>query len=179
MYGGDKGSKSKHCVKYATRLIWCLAGGAAAIGLALRFVHTPSSPFVIASLSGSTIYLFGLTRDPAAQPRALFGGQFGTALIGILCSHAFGDALWVYVLALALSLMFMLATRTVHPPAGANPLLMIHEHAKLLALWDPVILGVLILFVVAVVWSRLLPGVAHYPTGWFDKSPSNLSGWAE
>ncbi|MGO9144999.1 MAG: HPP family protein [Desulfomonilia bacterium] len=50
------------------------------------------------------------------------------------CYHAFGDALWVYVLATVLSLMYMLATRTVHPPAGANPLIMINQHAGFFSL---------------------------------------------
>lgn len=179
MESGDKQRKFERVAKYVARFIWCVGGGAIAIGFALLFMRTPLSPFVLASLSASTIYLFGLTRDPAAQPRALFGGHFWGALIGILCYQAFGDALWVYVLALVLTLTLMLATRTVHPPAGANPLIMVHEHANLLALWNPVGIGVLILFLVAVVWSRLLPRMARYPVAWFDKSPPHFSGWEE
>ena len=160
------------------RFAWSAAGGAGAIGLALWLVHSPSSPFLLASLGGSTVFLFGLTSAPAAQPRALFGGHLGGALIGILCAQAFGGALWVYVLALVLTLVFMLGTGTVHPPAGANPLIMVHQHATLAAFWDPVGLGVLVLFLVALVWSRLLPGTVRYPTGWLQKSPPpELSAW--
>ena len=63
----------------------------------------------------------------------------------------FGDALWVYLLAVVLSLVFMLVTKTVHLPAGANPLIMIHEHAGFFALWQPVGLGIIALALVAVV----------------------------
>lgn len=128
-----------------------------------------------------TVFLFGLTRAAAAQPRALFCGHLGSSLIGILCFQTFGDALWVYMLAIVLTLTFMLVTKTVHPPAGANPLIMIHEHAGFFSLWQPVGLGIIILFFVAVVWSRLFPGMKHYPSHWFEKSPPSLfwGGWKE
>ncbi len=173
--------KLHHIAKDIGRLIWCAVGVATGIGLALWFVRGPSSPFLLASLGGSSVFLFGLTRAAATQPRALFGGHLGSALIGISCFHSFGDALWVYMLAMVLTLIYMLATKTVHPPAGANPLIMIHEHAGFFSLWQPVGLGIIILALVAVVWSRLLPGMNHYPTNWFAKSPPSIlwGGWSK
>lgn len=163
------------------RLLWCALGAFAGIGLALFLVAPPASPLLLASLGGSTIFLFGLTRAPAAQPRALFGGHLGGALMGIACYQAFGDALWVYALAQVLALWWMLLTKTVHPPAGANPLIMIYAHANLSALWQPVFIGVFSLAAVAAVWSRLYPGLAHYPVAWFERSPPSTfwGGWGE
>ncbi len=46
------------------------------------------------------VFLFALTETEAAQPRALFGGHLGGALIGILAFRFFGDALWVSVIAI-------------------------------------------------------------------------------
>ena len=99
------------------------------IGLALWLVAPPVSPFLLASLGGSAVFLFGFTRTPPAQPRALFGGHLGGAFIGIACYQCFGEALWVYALAQALTLAYMLLTKTAHPPAGANPLIMVHGHS--------------------------------------------------
>jgi CBS-domain-containing membrane protein len=149
-------------------LVWSAIGAAVAIGLALWFVADGSSLFLLASLGGSTVFLFALTDAEAAQPRALFGGHLAGAAIGIFCFQFFGDPLWVSVLSVVLTLVFMMVTRTTHPPAGANPLFMVHYHASFQALLKPVGLGVLILFLVAVVWSRMRPG-RLYPIKWWRK----------
>lgn len=113
------------------RIASSAVGAALGLALVLVFVDPPSAPLFLASLGGSAVFLFGLTRAPAAQPRALFGGHLGGAFIGVVCYQLFGDAVWVYVLAVVLTLVFMLVTKTVHPPAGANPLIMLHAHAPL------------------------------------------------
>ncbi len=153
------------------RLLWCAIGTATGIALALSLAGPSASPFLLASLGGSAVFLFGLTRAAAAQPWALFGGHLGGALIGIACYQLFGDSLWVYALGQLLTLCYMLLTKTVHPPAGANPLIMIHGHAGLSALWQPVFVGVLSLAIVAAAWSRLFPGLARYPVAWLERSP--------
>ncbi len=168
------GLKIHNLVRNLGRLMWCGTGVAIALGLVFWLVNPPSNPLLLASFGGSSVFLFGLTRAPAAQPRSLVGGHLGGALIGIICFHAFGDANWVYLLAVVLTLVFMLVTRTVHPPAGANPLLMIHGHAGFFAFWQPVGLGILVLGLIAVAWSRLMPGMVHYPLNWFEKSPQTL-----
>jgi len=147
-------------------LFWSVIGATGAIAMALWLVEEARSPFLLASLGGSTVFLFALTESDAAQPRALFGGHLGGALIGILCFQILGDALWVSVAAVVLTMTFMVVSRTIHPPAGANPLFMVHYHASFGAFGKPVALGVVALFLVAVFWSRLRPGRA-YPVKWW------------
>lgn len=162
-----------------SRIVWITLGISAGISLSLAIVSPPASPFFLASLGGSAVFLFGLTRAPAAQPRALLGGHLGGALVGIACYQFFGDALWVYALAQALALLLMLLTRSVHPPAGANPVIMVYSHATWAALWQPVLLGVGALAAVAMVWSRLYPGLVRYPVSVLEPSPPKTfwGGW--
>ncbi len=167
-------SKPGDALKSIAHLIWCAVGAAIGIGLALWVVGAPSSPLILASLGGSTVFLFGLTHAAAAQPRALFGGHLGSALIGVLCFQAFGDVYWVWILSVVLAFVFMMTTKTIHPPAGANPLIMVHGHYGFQALWQPVGLGIVILALVAALWSRIAPGINHYPVNWLEKSPHSI-----
>ncbi|MDR2113085.1 MAG: HPP family protein, partial [Candidatus Accumulibacter sp.] len=59
----------------SVRLLWCMLGIAAGIALALIVSEAPASPLLLASLGGTAVFLFGFTRAPAAQPRALLGGH--------------------------------------------------------------------------------------------------------
>jgi CBS-domain-containing membrane protein len=146
-------------------IVWSAIGATIAIALALWFAGDRTSPFLLFSLGGSTVFLFALTDTESAQPRALFGGHLGGAVIGILCYQLFGGGLWVSVAAVVLTMVFMIVTRTIHPPAGANPLIMVHHHAGVFSLLQPVGVGVITLFLVAILWSRVRPG-KKYPTRW-------------
>lgn len=163
------------------RLLWVAIGAAVGIALALGFVAPPMAPLFLASLGGSAVFLFGLTRSPATQPRALFGGHLGGALVGIAAYQLFGDSLWVYAVAQAVAVCLLLATRCVHPPAGANPLIMVYAHASWSVLFHPVFAAVAVLAVVAFVWSRLFPGLVHYPVSMLEPSPPKLlwGGWGD
>ena len=161
-------------LRIVKRLAWVSLGAIVALGLALLATKPPTTPLLLASLGGSTIFLFGLTGAPAAQPRALFGGHLISALIGVVCYQLFEDALWVYLLAEVITLCILLLTQTVHPPAGANPLIMIQAHASFGHLIVVVLVSVTILAVVAAIWSRLTPGKAlHYPVKWNEPSPKS------
>lgn len=159
------------------RLAWVAFGASIAITAALWVTGSSATPLVLASLGGSTLFLFGLTTLPPAQPRALFGGHFIGATVGIGAYQLAGDALWVMALSVVVTTVLMLLTKTVHPPAGANPLIMIQAHAGLVHLGAVVMLGVLTLFITTWVWTRLGIGQCKYPLRWNQHSPAD-SNWA-
>ena len=147
-------------------ILWPAIGATIAITLALWLAGDRTSPFLLFSLGGSTVFLFALTDTDSAQPRALFGGHLGGAVIGIVCYQMFGEGLWVSVAAVVLTMVFMIVARTIHPPAGANPLIMVHHHAGMFSILKPVGVGVFTLFLVAILWSRVRPG-KPYPNKWW------------
>ena len=155
------------------RLLWVLLGSSVAISLALWATNT-ESPLMLASLGGTALFLFALTTAPAAQPRAVFGAHLISSLIGIIAYQLFGDAFWVYIAAVVVTIGVLLLTRCVHPPAGANPLIMIQAHAGFIHLGITVLLGVTIIFAVAFIWSRLGVGSTKYPISWTQPSPPSL-----
>ena len=156
------------------RLLWVLLGSSVAISLALWTTNN-NSPLMLASLGGTTLFLFALTTAPAAQPRAVFGAHLISSLIGIVAYQLFGDALWVYVVAVVVTIGILLLVRCVHPPAGANPLIMIQAHAGFIHLGITVLVGVTIIFAVAFIWSRRGVGSRKYPVSWTQPSPPSLN----
>jgi CBS-domain-containing membrane protein len=162
------------------RLIWVSIGAGVAITLTLLATKA-ISPLLLASLGGTTLFLFGLSTTPAAQPRAVWGGHLSSSLIGIICVQCLGDAAWVSVTAVVITICVLLLTRTVHPPAGANPLIMIQAHASFSHIGLTVLLGISIISVVAWIWSRLGFGTKKYPVSWSQPSPPtmNWSIWGD
>ena len=168
-----------YMLKKIFRLTWCATGAAIGLGLSFWLVYPDVSPIFMASIGGTAVFIFGLTRTAGAQPRAVFGGHLGGALIGIVCAQTLGTSISVHVLACVLTMVIMLLARATHPPAGATPLIMVHANANFLALSEAVGLSVMILFLVAIIWTRIVPGMLHYPHKWMDKSPPTAwwGGW--
>lgn len=128
-------------------------------------LHVADRPFVLFSLGGSCVILFGMPSNPMAQPRSLVGGHLVGAITGIVFVHVFGDGVAVMSSAVATTLMVMMLTRTIHSPAGATPLIAISTHADWFFILDPVAVGLAILLLGAVCYQRAWLG-AQYPSTW-------------
>ncbi len=121
---------------------------------------------MLASFGGSCVILFGMPDSDMAQPRSLIGGHVITSVTGLCFLHLGGTAPWVAVAAVATALVLMIATRTIHSPAGANPLVIFAEGARWSFLATPLAIGLLVLFTVA--WACNNAGMRgqRYPRTW-------------
>jgi hypothetical protein len=81
---------------------------------------------------GSAVLCYGAIEAPFAQPRALMGGHFISALIGVcitrlfslLSTERFDELRWLAgSLSAATAIVAMQITKTTHPPAGATAIL--------------------------------------------------------
>lgn len=88
-----------------------------------------------------------------------------SAGVGLVCLGLFPVAWWSLALAVASAVVLMQLTRTTHPPAGANPLVVMLGGAGWGFLLTPVLAGALAIVAVAVVCNNLAPG-RRYPLYW-------------
>jgi CBS domain-containing membrane protein len=130
--------------------------------------------FLIGSFGASGLLLYAAPRAEFAQPRNTLAGQVISATIGVTAYKLLGAHLGVAAaLAVAVSVCVMQVTRTVHPPAGATALIAVLGPAPVHRLGyafvlTPVLVGVVILIVVAVLVNNLSPDEArHYPVTWW------------
>lgn len=117
--------------------------------------------FLIGSFGASSVLVYGLINSPLAQPRNLIGGHLICAIIGVTIEQVFFVEPWfACALAVSLSIVAMQITKTLHPPGGATALIAVIGSEKIKSLGymyvlSPVLSGVLILFIVALVFNNL------------------------
>jgi CBS domain-containing membrane protein len=157
---------------------WTFIGAFTGIGI-IGFLHTYTMDtqdhlFLIGSFGASSVLLYGVINSPLAQPRNLIGGHFFAAMIGVTIQLYVPVPVWIQgSLAVALSIVVMQITKTLHPPGGATALIAIIGSDKIKALGygyvlSPVLSGVFILLIVAIICNNMTPS-RNYPKNkrWF------------
>ncbi len=141
------------------RMLLGAAGTLAALALTWALLHFTRHPWLLPSFGGSCVILFGMPRGAMAQPRSLVGGHVLATLVGLVCRgawHLLGGPqdLWACA-AVGAALALMMATRTIHSPAGANPLVVFAEDAGWDFLLVPLLPGLALLFLTALAANNL------------------------
>jgi CBS domain-containing membrane protein len=146
--------------------LWTFAGaftGVALIGLLNSyFLDVSENIFLIGSFGASAVLIYGVINSPLAQPRNLIGGHLLSAVIGVTIGYLIHETWLAAALAVALSIVVMQITKTLHPPGGATALIAIIGSSKVktlgyLYVLSPIFTGVLILLVVALVFNNMTP----------------------
>lgn len=122
-------------------------------------------PLVLGSFGASCVLLFGFPAGPFSQPRNLIGGHLLTTTVGLVFLTLFGPGWLVMAGASAVAVTLMILTRTVHPPAGSNPVIIFMGHAGWSFLLMPTAFGAGMLLVIAwLFWHARKPGT--WPVRW-------------
>lgn len=147
-------------------ILFAWIGGFIAIAIIGYLTKSYNNLFIMGSFGAFCVLLFGYPKSPFSQPRNLFFGHIFSTFIGLLFLHTLGNEWWSMALALATAIAIMIASRTVHPPAGSNPIIVFLLGAN----WDylifPTFFGSLILIVVALFYNNLHKNRV-YPDYWF------------
>jgi CBS-domain-containing membrane protein len=116
-------------------------------------------PWLLPSLGGSCVILLGMPRGIMAQPRSFFGGHVLATCMGLLCrlcdENLGGPVAFWLALAVGLALAGMALTRTIHSPAGANPVVAFAEEASLGFILSPLLPGLVTVFLMALLANNL------------------------
>ena len=86
---------------------------------ALLLPDRSALPFLIAPMGASAVLIFALPAAPLAQPRAVIGGNFVSALVGVAAAQVFNDPLVAGAVGAGLAILAMQLLRCTHPPGGA------------------------------------------------------------
>jgi outer membrane protein OmpA-like peptidoglycan-associated protein len=140
-------------------------GGIIAISLLGLLGATTQTMLVLGSFGASCVLLFGFPDTPFSQPRNVVAGHFLSSLIGLAFLNALGPSWWAMGLAAGTAISVMMATRTVHPPAGSNPVIVFLSQPGWGFLLFPTLIGAAVLVLVGLFFLNATRE-ARYPKYW-------------
>jgi CBS-domain-containing membrane protein len=140
-------------------------GGFLAIGALALLGSSLDVTLLLGSFGASCVLVFGYPDAPFAQPVNVIAGHFICTVIGLAAFHFIGPQPWVLALAVGCSIAAMMATRTVHPPAGSNPVIVFLAHSGWGFLLFPVVAGALVLVLFGWLYNNAVRKTP-YPNYW-------------
>ena len=149
-----------------TAVIAGAGGGAVAIALMELLSEHAALPLMLVPFATSIVLVMGSPEIEAAQPRPLIGGHVVATLVGLLVVKIAGPGAFTAALAVGLAMVAMHLTKTFHPPAGIDPLVVVLNDMSWSFLLAPVAVGACMLAALAFVWHNLFRG-RGWPERWW------------
>ncbi|ALS24040.1 HPP family protein [Paenibacillus sp. YK5] len=141
-------------------------GGFLAIGLLAFLTNVTSDLWIMAPFGASCVLAFAVWDAPFSQPRNIIGGHFISTLAGLAVYHAAGNGPVAMAIGVGLAISLMVLTKTTHPPAGADPLVVMMSGSGWSFLVAPVLIGAVMIVLVALLVNNQ-DKKRNYPTFWF------------
>ena len=135
-----------------------LAGFGAFLSIAIlgyAEIEMANIVLLMAPFGATAVLVFGIPNSPLAQPKNVIFGHFITAFIGVCFVQFVGVGAFSMALATGLAVSAMLVTKTTHPPAGANPLLIMLTGQSWAFLLTPVLLGACAIVLLGMLMKRI------------------------
>ena len=112
--------------------------------------------WLIPPFGASMVLVMAVYDSPLAKPKNLILGHILSALSGVIIFHLLGNTFISLGFGVALAVFVMMITNTVHPPAGANPIIVILTGQSINFVFLPVAVGAFIIVAFAYLYNRLL-----------------------
>jgi len=117
--------------------------------------------WLIPPFGASMVLVMAVHESPLAKPKNILLGHIISALSGVIILYLIGDNFLALGIAVALAVFVMIVTDTIHPPAGANPIIVILTGQGISFVLFPVAVGAFMLVVFAYLYNKLLK--RNYP----------------
>lgn len=129
-------------------------GGALTIGVLAAANAMATLALLIPPFGASCVLVFGVPQSPFARPRNVIGGHLVSALMGLIAVALLGAGPLGMAAGVGLSIAAMMLSDTVHPPAGANPIVVALHGAGWPFLVTPVLAGAVAIVLLGLAFNR-------------------------
>lgn len=151
--------------------VWRALGGGVGVLVMLSIAEMKHFPIAFVPFVTSVVNVIAMPDALPGQSRPLIGGHLLSAFIGLSLLQVLGSSAFVAALAVALSIVAMHFTRTMHPPAGINPLIIVTYALPWSFLLMPVLAGAILLAAFAYVWhligGQFIDNQGKWPHSWY------------
>jgi len=124
----------------------------------LSFLHFSEygDIWLIPPFGASMVLVMAVHSSPLAEPKNIFLGHTLSALSGVIIFALMGSSFVSLGIAVGLSVFVMATFDSIHPPAGANPIIAILGGKGLSFVLMPVALGAVVIILFALFYNKLL-----------------------
>ncbi len=112
--------------------------------------------WLIPPFGASMVLVMAVHESPLAHPKNVLFGHIISAFSGVFIYSILGFSFLSVGLGVGLAIFLMMTTKTVHPPAGANPIIAILGAKGLDFIIMPVAAGAFFIVLFAIIYNKLL-----------------------
>jgi len=150
---------------HPTHILFSAIGCLIAISAIALLTQATPIPFMMAPLGATCVLAFGVPDSPLAQPRNIIGGHLIAAIIAVVCVYTMGTTWYSLAIGVSVAMAAMQFTKTVHPPAGATPMVIILAEPHWNFVFYPVLTGALTIVIIALLFNNMIRA-RRYPKYW-------------
>ena len=142
-------------MSYKNILISCLGGFICMFLIAYLNTIDEKNIWLIPPFGASLVLVMAVHDSPLAKARNVFFGHILSASSGVLMYYFLGDSSLSIALGLSLAIFLMIITNTIHPPAGANPVIAIMGAESFEFVIMPVAVGASFIVIFALIYNKI------------------------
>ena len=143
-------------MSYKNILISCLGGFICIFLIAYFNTIDEKNIWLIPPFGASLVLVMAVHDSPLAKARNVFFGHILSASSGVLMYYFLGDSSLSIALGLSLAIFLMIITNTIHPPAGANPVIAIMGAESFEFVIMPVGIGAAFIVIFAFLYNKTM-----------------------